>query len=417
MRGNILVIDDERFVFEDLEYGIGQAHNIFYAETLPQATGLLKKNTMDLAMVDLNIKVKGKNRFSGLDHIKTLRDRFPTLTIVVLSGYSDEDKIVQATKNGADYYLIKGNFDVDSTEFRDQVGKWIKRKKKLDKNREMERVHSWGIGEFPTHITQECLEVLQSKKSFIFVAESGLGRDTFMHNNYIKSYAFKKETKPDNVDLELVGAHNLADYLSLKHGTTSENFLKKRTSKVTYIRNLPTVPLSIQTTFLQVILQQKFSGKADSLKQQFIFFLDEDVAELIESKEILPEFASALPIIRLAPLRERKAELEDFVDRWRKVHAYEQLDFDRQTITVLRRYGFPGNFTELFHLLKKTVSNHKSKYRQGWEQEFVHPESLPAIVHQAPSDLHEEMQLEVARIHLRYIEEALKKYAGERSQK
>ncbi|MEL7063773.1 MAG: hypothetical protein AAFP00_08540, partial [Bacteroidota bacterium] len=80
MRGNILVIDDERFVFEDLKYGIGQAHNIFYAETLPQAMGLLKKNTMDLAMVDLNLKFKGKNRFSGLDHIKTLRERRKSIT-------------------------------------------------------------------------------------------------------------------------------------------------------------------------------------------------------------------------------------------------------------------------------------------------------------------------------------------------
>ncbi|MEM9824257.1 MAG: hypothetical protein AAF985_24445, partial [Bacteroidota bacterium] len=63
------------------------------------------------------------------------------------------------------------------------------------------------------------------------------------------------------------------------------------------------------------------------------------------------------------------------------------------------------------------MKRHQSLHPLSWKQEAVHPESLPAVVHKAPLHLYEEMQVEVARIHLRYIEEALKKYEVKRNQK
>ncbi|MEO0639229.1 MAG: response regulator [Bacteroidota bacterium] len=417
MRGHILVIDDEAYVYEDLEYGLGQAHEIHYAANLPEINHLLREYPIDLAIVDLNIKVGDQDRLSGLEYIRTLRNKYPTLTITVHSSFSDEEKIVQATQNGADHYLIKGNVDTDSPEFRKKILKWINSKKKLDEARNFQQAESWGVGEFPKDILQKCIETYESKKPFIFVAEVGLGRDAFIEQAYRKSYAFKPEKQPDTIDLGTFSNLQLEYFLRLKHGTAQENFLKKGTVKSIYLKNLTLHNFSTQELFLRVAQGGKYLSKGEPINRQLIFFLDQDVEDLIESQALLPEFGYGLPMIKLMPLRGRKGELEILIERWLDAHKLPRLYFHRDTYAALRRYGFPGNFTEFFHILDQTLNSHRSRYRQDWEHETVHPESLPKIIHQTPYDLHSEMQEEVARIHLRYIEAALRKYEGVRSQK
>lgn len=419
MRGHILVIDDEEYVYEDLEFGLGKAHHVHYAATLNKITSKFNNYPIDLAMVDLEFIMPGKKegRFSGLGYIKTLRSKYPTITIVVLSGYSDEGKIVQATKNGADFYLIKGNFDTDSHEFREQVRKWINAKKKLDQQRHLEELDSWGIAEFTEDVMTQCQALIQSKESFLLIGEAGLGKRKLLEQSYKKSRSFRYGKEPEHIELSAFESGDIHNFLYLKRGSTPDNFLKHATVKIQYIRNLESQPLSIQESFLRLLQSGRFLNRKELFKHQLVFILERDPAELIRENQLSPELVSYLPQLRIKPLRERRGDLKELISGWLDRKGYDELSFSEKSLKLLRHYAYPGNTSELFSLLNEAVEAHKKQMPLSWKQEVIQAESLPCILHQTPSELFEEMQYEVARVHLRFIEKALQQFEGERRQK
>lgn len=417
MRGHILVIDDERYVYEDLEFGLGKAHEIHYASTLTRIRSILEKYAIDLAMVDLNIKVGDQDRFSGLEYIKTLRSKNPTMTIAVLSGYSDENRIVQATKNGADHYLIKSNLDTDSNEFRAKIGRWINAKKKLDQERDLEQEEAWGGTEFAKEIVEDCLKFQDEKQSYFLLAEKGLGAKQLLSQVYHRSRYFSRTKLPVEQDLSFYLPISIAQFLELKRGTAQDNFFKHIPSKILHLKNLHQQPLSIQEMFLKAILSGRFVGQNELHQLQFIFVLDQDPESLIKEGKLSTELYHAIPSLRIPPLRERRAEYTSLIAKWQKKHKIPSISFEPTAFALLRRYPFPSNLPEFYTVLKHSINKHQKQFPLDWEQKSIQAESLPYSLHQTPSDLHEEMQFEVARIHLRFIEEALLRWDGERRQK
>ena len=417
MRGNILVIDDEVEVFEDLQDGIGQAHNIYHAETLTKIRDTFKRNSIDMAIVDLNMKIGDQDRFTGLDYIKRIRERNPSVTIIVLSGYRDIPRIVQAVKNGADHYLYKGNLDTDSHEFRMDVLQWINAKKKLDEKRELNQEELWGELEFPQDIIREGQVLSLSETSFFLIAEPGLGKTKLIHHLFRTSNTFNSKRKPAEIDLSQLRPKELTDFLYLRRGTSQENPFKSAKGKTLVLKNIEKHPLSVQESFIGLLLQKKFLNRKDPFTKQIVFLLNQSPQKLIEKKCLSPELFHAVQHIILPPLRDRVEELSSILEGWLKRNGYKGMIFSRRALTLLKRYPYPGNITELYQHLKATIEAHQTQHRWDWQKRRIEPESLPELFHQTPSFLHEDMEYEVAKVHLRFIEEALKKYAGERRQK
>ncbi|MFK7925794.1 MAG: response regulator [Bacteroidia bacterium] len=417
MRGHILVIEDEKWVFEDLKLGLGQAHVLHYADSLSKVNSLLKKYPIDLVFADLNFQADQNKRLSGLKYIKTLREKHPTLTIIVLSQYSDTDRIVRATQNGADHYFIKTNLDTDSDEFREQVRKWINRKKRLDQARELKKDDAWGKFVFPESTWEELLVNIVKKKSFFLIGESGLGKHLLLQKLYHSSPYFNEKKEAQTIDLSLYSENALNQFLHSKRGSGKANFFRQSSAPLLFLRNLDLLPLSIQEKFLELIAQKKYLLSEEPFRVQLVFVLEKEPKELILQQKLSPELVRFLPLVVLRPLRERQNELITIIEAWQKGHAYQRIYLKDDTIRLLKQYPFPANITELYAVLEETFLNHKKAFPDSWQSQMVKADCLPARVLQTASNLHEDMHLEVAKVQLKFIEDALKKFAGERQQK
>lgn len=100
----ILLVDDEPLLLESLEIiltmnGIEIAG---MAQEGGEALRLLKKQTCDMALVDLNMKGMG-----GIDLIRHMKENCPDVKILVLTTFYDDKSITQAIAGGADGYLLK----------------------------------------------------------------------------------------------------------------------------------------------------------------------------------------------------------------------------------------------------------------------------------------------------------------------
>lgn len=87
------LIDDFKFV----------SHHV---DTLSSAVNEAQTKKFDCIILDLNLPDS-----QGIDTYKAMRQHATATAIVILSGQSDRDVMLDAIRHGADNYLIKGSCD------------------------------------------------------------------------------------------------------------------------------------------------------------------------------------------------------------------------------------------------------------------------------------------------------------------
>lgn len=101
----LLLVDDETLLTESLEIILsmtGLIDVVGKASDGVDALELLEKLEVDIALVDLNMKVMG-----GIELISNIKKKYPGTKILVLTTFYDEKNITMAISNGADGYIIK----------------------------------------------------------------------------------------------------------------------------------------------------------------------------------------------------------------------------------------------------------------------------------------------------------------------
>jgi two-component system response regulator AtoC len=109
----ILLVEDDPddlFVARDMlaEAHVGGAagHQVIHADTLANALSLLSHEPIDLVLSDLNLPDS-----EGIKTCAALRAAAPDLPILILSGRQDEALALEAVRQGAQDYLIKGEVE------------------------------------------------------------------------------------------------------------------------------------------------------------------------------------------------------------------------------------------------------------------------------------------------------------------
>lgn len=100
---HILIIDDDVAVgtlFKKFFQSVPCEINI--ATSGKQAMGFLQMKPYDMVFLDMMMPVQ-----DGLDTYRQIRKAFPTLSIMIMTGYADNERIGQAIQEGALGCLVK----------------------------------------------------------------------------------------------------------------------------------------------------------------------------------------------------------------------------------------------------------------------------------------------------------------------
>ena len=103
----ILVADDHDIVRKGLKQIISENADMVVAGEASngeEALELVRAQDFDIAIIDIAMPGRG-----GLDILKDLRTGRPSLKIIVLSMYSEEQYAVRSLRDGASAYLTKAN--------------------------------------------------------------------------------------------------------------------------------------------------------------------------------------------------------------------------------------------------------------------------------------------------------------------
>ena len=93
----VLVVDDKRIVADVFDFTLSYSgHQVICVTNPEEAINLVKKEKFDIAFLDLIMP-----KIDGVDLLGEIRKIVPNLPVVIMSGYSVEDKWNRVRELGA----------------------------------------------------------------------------------------------------------------------------------------------------------------------------------------------------------------------------------------------------------------------------------------------------------------------------
>ncbi len=114
---NIAIIEDDSFFREGLEKYLSIQKNFNCELSVDSVETFLRSITTE-TIIDIMLTDIGLPGISGISGIKLIKDRFPDIEIIMLTVYSNPDKIFESLRNGAVGYLLK---DISLIEIKNTI--------------------------------------------------------------------------------------------------------------------------------------------------------------------------------------------------------------------------------------------------------------------------------------------------------
>lgn len=103
---DLIIVEDQKEVREGLRYLLGLDPRVNVVRTFDRVETFLEAletlPTPDLVLMDI-----GLPGMSGIEGVRMLKKRFPSVIVIILTVFEDTDRILESIRAGANGYLLK----------------------------------------------------------------------------------------------------------------------------------------------------------------------------------------------------------------------------------------------------------------------------------------------------------------------
>ena len=110
MRKKILIVEDDVLLVKAISYEFEQENfEVFTAGNGEDGLAMAEQHLPDLILADINMP-----KMDGLTMLKNLRatEWGKDMLVIMLTNYSDEQRVLEALSQKAFYYLVKSDWDL-----------------------------------------------------------------------------------------------------------------------------------------------------------------------------------------------------------------------------------------------------------------------------------------------------------------
>ncbi len=148
---SILIIDDDQYFRESIgEFLDNQGYKIFLAENGPSGLDRFDSQKPDLLMLDLNMP-----RMSGLEVLSKVKKKAPEIPIILVSGTSILQEVIETLHKGAWDFIAKPIVDLSLLKYSIE---------KVLKNAELIRQNFIYQHQLEQLVEERTVELLQAKR-------------------------------------------------------------------------------------------------------------------------------------------------------------------------------------------------------------------------------------------------------------
>ncbi len=368
----VAVVDDEAIVCREIKRGLEKDR--YLVETFlagEPALNRLSQIPFDLVLCDLMLRDQ-----SGLEVLKTIKDRFPQTEVIIITGYSSIDTAIEAIQAGAFHYVTK---PVKMNEIRALAARAIEKvclvneKEALKKALDSQSRHPRIIGQSP--LMQEVFHLIDKVASLLcnvlIHGESGTGKEMVAQAIHFQGPRRDRPFMSFNcggfteelIANELFG-HEKGAFTGA--AGTKIGLLETAHMGTVFLDEISAMPTSMQVKLLRFIQERtllRVGGvKPIQVDARIIAASNQDLAEAVTNKTFREDLFYRLNVvcITLPPLRDRKEDIpllvRHFMDKYTQAFSKEVKGLAPNTMEVLLNYPFPGNVRELENLIERAVA-------------------------------------------------------------
>lgn len=361
----VLVIDDEPNILRSLSFSLSRrGYDVLTAATGAEGVRKLSE-AVDVVLLDVRLP-----DFDGIKVLKKIREKYPRLGVLMISGHATIEEAVTAVKLGAHDFLEKplslGKVNI--------VMENLLKLQRLENELERFRAVEGGplIGESPPMkaLRSEITRAAPTDSRVLITGENGTGKEMVARMIWSNSprqnkvfLAVNCAAIPDElIESELFG-HEKGSFTGAVGKKTGK--FQEAHEGTLFLDEIGDMSVRTQAKVLRVLEDSLVTpvGGTASMKVdvRILAATNKDLPAEIQAGRFREDLLYRLNVIpmNVPPLRERKSDIPLLVHHFQQGIA-ERLGrrprtFNAGTLELLSAYDYPGNVRELRNVIERLV--------------------------------------------------------------
>jgi DNA-binding NtrC family response regulator len=371
MTARILVVDDEEIVIRSCLRILGDGdYEVEAVQSGWEALRKIDESHYDVVILDIMMP-----KMDGLEVLQRVKESYPDVEVVMVTGLSQIETAVRAMKLGAFDYLPKP-FDPD--ELKLVVARALERRQLLQENLNLRNEVSSkyrfeniiGFSPQMQSVFRLVAQCAPTNSTVLLTGESGTGKELIaraIHHN-----SLRKDKPFIPVDCNSLSENLLESEMfgHVKGSFTGAVVNKKGMFEIAhggtlFLDEIGNISLSTQAKLLRVIQEREFKAVGDTRTQSANFRLitatNKDLKAMVAEGTFREDFYYRINIfpIQIPPLRERRDDIPALAFHFLKVFSEglekKVTEFSEGAMNVLMNYDWPGNVRELENTVQRAV--------------------------------------------------------------
>ena len=368
---SILLVDDDYQLASSMAAWLRElSHDVTTAESIQSAKSILSKESFALVITDLRL-----GREDGFDLIEHIRNEHPQTSVLVVTGYATPDTAVQAVRAGAYDLLTKPVIDDEltlaierATEQKKIAAENESLRKQLDRRSGLENILSHDYRMMKIFDTID--SVADARASVLITGENGTGKS--MIARAIHSRSSRRSgpfvevacgALPDTLLESQLFGHVVGAYTGAT--TDRKGKFELADAGTLFLDEIATATPAMQVKLLRVLQEFQFEplGGTETkfVDTRVILATNEDLDKAVADGTFRQDLFYRINVVNivLPSLRERAGDIPLLVDHFLQEAAETAgrciEGFDREALSVLQSYSWPGNVRQLENVVERAV--------------------------------------------------------------
>jgi DNA-binding NtrC family response regulator len=373
----ILLVDDEEEVLRTSRLALKTSHikDVNICSDSRKVMDILGKEDVDIMVMDIVMP-----HISGKELLSQIKEKYPHIIIIMMSGLNDIDNVVECMRIGAVDYLdkpvsnlrlttcVKKAIEYKELRSENEALRGVVLEEKLNKPEVFSKILTKS--QKMTKIFKYLEAISESSRAVLITGDTGTGKELIaeaVHNlsgrkgRYV---TINVAGLDDTLFSDALFGHKKGAYTGAGHNR--EGLLEQAEGGSLFLDEIGDLSMSSQVKLLRILQEKEYYQLGDDVKRttntRFIVATSQNIFEKVKEGSFRKDLYYRLHAhqVQIPSLRERLNDIPLLAEFFAK-KAAEEMNVDlpemnTEIMQTLCKYSFPGNIRELEAMIFNAVS-------------------------------------------------------------
>lgn len=371
MFNKIILVDHETILLEPLKrFLTKEGYDVTITESAENALKCLNEQDFDLVITDITLPF-----MSGIDLLKTIKNKRYDLPVIITTAYASLETAVESLRGGACDYITK---PIIYDELKQVIKRVLKNNKILreatyNKNGLINNFDFNNlIGQSPDFIKtiEEAKKISKSRSSVLIIGETGTGKELLSraihYNSNRANFPFipiNCSAIPENLfESELFG-HVKGSFTGAF--ISKKGLFEEANGGTIFLDEIAELTPRLQAKILRVLEDREIravgSNQYNKTDIRFIAATNKDLLKETLEGRFRDDLYYRLNVItiKIPPLRDRKEDIplliQYFIKKYSEETGKQIKDISPEAQAILINHQWPGNVREIQNIIERAV--------------------------------------------------------------